>query len=33
MPKITNSVENMGKIQLYQNDETDGFFICELQKK
>ena len=26
------SIENENKIQLYQNDETDGFFICKVQK-
>ena len=25
--------ENLNKIQLYQNEKTDGFFICKLQKK
>ena len=25
-------IENENKIQLYQNDETDGFFICKVQK-
>ena len=28
-----SKIENMDKIQLYQNEETDGFFICKLQKK
>ena len=33
MSKIENKIENMHKIKLYQNNETDGFFICKLQKK
>ena len=33
VPNIENNVENLSKIQLYQNSETDGFFICKLQKK
>ena len=28
-----SKIETMDKIQLYQNEETDGFFICKLQKK
>lgn len=28
-----SQIENTDKIQLYQNEETDGFFICKLQKK
>ncbi len=28
-----SKIENRSKIQLYQNDETDGFFICKVQKK
>ena len=28
-----SKIENMDQIQLYQNEETDGFFICKLQKK
>ena len=27
-----SKIENRSKIQLYQNDETDGFFICKVQK-
>ena len=33
IPEITDSVKNSHKIQLYQGEETDGFFICKLQKK
>ena len=28
-----SKIENRSKIQLYQNEETDGFFICKVQKK
>ena len=28
-----SKIENRSKIQLYQNDETDGFFISKVQKK
>ncbi len=27
------NVQNLNKIQLYQNEQTDGFFMCKLQKK
>ena len=33
IPETTYSVKNSHKIQLYQGEETDGFFICKLQKK
>ena len=33
MSNTENDVEKLNRIQLYQNDETDGFFICKLQKK
>ena len=33
MPNSEKNVEKMNKIQLYQNEETDGFFMCKLQKK
>ena len=29
---IESNKENLSKITLYPNDETDGFFICKLQK-
>ena len=29
----TKNVGKSGKIQLYQNEENDGFFMCKLQKK
>ena len=32
IPDQNKITENLNKIQLYQNDETDGFFICKLQK-
>lgn len=31
--EVNNTSEKLEKIQLYQNEETDGFFICKLQKK
>ena len=33
IPNLEKNVEKMNKIQLYQNEETDGFFMCKLQKK
>ena len=33
IPETTYSVKNSHKIQLYQGEETDGFFICKLQKR
>lgn len=33
IPNIENNAGNSNKIQLYQDNETDGFFICKLQKK
>ena len=33
MFKIENSIQKTNKIQLYQNAETDGFFICKLLKR
>ena len=32
-PFTKNSSENLKMIQLYQEEENDGFFICKLQKK
>ena len=31
--EVNNTSEKLEKIQLYQNEETDGFLICKLQKK
>ena len=33
IPDLENNTEKINKIQLYQNEETDGFFMCKLQKK
>ena len=33
IPETTYSVKNSHKIQLYQGEEIDGFFICKLQKR
>ena len=33
IPDLENNTEKVNKIQLYQNEETDGFFMCKLQKK
>ena len=33
IPQMEKSLENSNLIQLYQGEETDGFFICKLQKK
>ena len=33
IPNLEKNVEKMNKIQLYQTEETDGFFMCKLQKK
>ena len=33
IPYLENNTEKVNKIQLYQNEETDGFFMCKLQKK
>ena len=33
IPNLEKNVEKINKIQLYQNEETDGFFMCKLQKK
>lgn len=33
IPNIENNVGDLNKIQLYQDNEKDGFFICKLQKK
>ena len=30
---IEKDTKDLHKIQLYQNAETDGFFICKLQRK
>ena len=30
---LSDTSEKLKKIQLYQNEETDGFFMCKLQKK
>ena len=31
--KYIKNIEKTGKVQLYQNEENDGFFMCKLQKK
>ena len=32
IPQMKDYLENSNTIQLYQGEETDGFFICKLQK-